>query len=134
MITLATYTRELPVSFDDFLLQFNKELHYKLTGWNKLMQALNYFQIIESNSNIIRLIDNGKDLDYIDYFRGEGNRTFVRCKAQISNAYVLVAIVLCVMIIGFIFVPIQLISNIIAAKSRVNKIAINSIKVFSNIS
>lgn len=70
MITIATYSRELPVNFDVFANSFNQELHYKLTGWNKLMQAVNHFQILESNENRIRLIDNGKDLDYIDYYRG----------------------------------------------------------------
>jgi hypothetical protein len=131
MITLATFSRELPIKFDEFAVSFNQELHYKLTGWNKLMQTLNHFQILESNENRIRLIDNAKDLDYIDYYRGDNNKTYVSCSAKISVMYILVAIILCVLMIGFIIVPIQLISNIVAAKSRVNKIAINSIKVFS---
>jgi|GEM_PF-1634869 len=131
MIKLAEFTRELPVTFDEFNAQFDKELHYKLTGWNKLMQSVNHFSIIERNSTFIKLIDNGKDLDYLEYYRGYKDKTFVKCSAQISLMYILVAIILCVMLIGFILVPVQLIANILSAKSRVNKIALNSIKLFT---
>lgn len=129
MITLVTYSRELPIGFDEFSKQFSKELHYKLTGWNKFMQLTSYFRILERNNDLIRLIDNGKDLDYIDYYRGINNKTFVRCSAKISAVYIIIAIILLVFIVGFLIVPIQLISNVLAAKSKVNKIAINSIKV-----